>query len=165
MDATAYEVRAPVTTSRIPVGRPLTGVRCRVLDGAGNDCEPHVEGEIHLGGRCLARGYLDDEQASARAFLAADGSDRLYRTGDLGYWLPDGNLVCTGRRDGQLKIRGVRIEPAEIEAALLLIGAPGALVLSASDSARRLVDAGRGDSSRCGGPGMQPQCCPYTGHV
>ena len=123
VDATAYEVTAQIGDEPVPIGRPLPGVGAHVLDALGRPCEPYVEGEIHLEGDCLARGYLDDVSATAAAFvqLSLDGGPprRLYRTGDLGYRMSDGVLVCTGRRDRQLKINGVRIEPAEVETALL----------------------------------------------
>lgn len=147
VDATAFEITHPVGTGPVPVGTPLPGVGVHVLDAAGHACEPHVEGEIFLEGVCLARGYVDDPRATAAAFALHDlgGGDlrRLYRTGDLGYRLPGGDLVCTGRRDGQIKINGVRVEPAEVESVLL--GAPGvreAAVVGFSDPdscARRLV--------------------------
>jgi nonribosomal peptide synthetase protein VioF len=127
VDATAFEITGPVNTGPVSIGSPLPGVGAHIIDAGGQVCEFYIEGEIHLEGMCLARGYLDDPDATAAAFPTIDLGKgrprRMYRTGDLCYRLPDGNLVCTGRRDNQVKVNGVRIEPAEIEAAL--IDAPG----------------------------------------
>src|SRR5436305_3288626 len=78
--------------------------------------------ELYIGGRGVARGYANDASRTAERFLPDSfdetGGARLYRTGDLARWRSDGNLEHLGRVDRQIKIRGVRIEPAEIETAL-----------------------------------------------
>ncbi|MFD0395767.1 amino acid adenylation domain-containing protein [Streptomyces nogalater] len=105
-----------------PVGRPLPGTVVRVLDERLNPVPPGRHGEIYLGGPGVAQGYLGDEERSRQRFVtlpgAAAGTGTVYRTGDLGGWTADGNLEIVGRADRQLKIRGFRVEPAEIEAAL-----------------------------------------------
>ncbi|HSF42104.1 MAG TPA: amino acid adenylation domain-containing protein, partial [Thermoanaerobaculia bacterium] len=106
----------------VPIGRPLPGRSGWVLDRRGAPLPPGVPGELHLGGRALARGYpgrpgLTAERFVPDPFSAVPGS-RLYRTGDLVRRLPAGPLSFLGRIDRQVKVRGFRIEPGEVEAAL-----------------------------------------------
>ncbi|MFF6785143.1 amino acid adenylation domain-containing protein [Streptomyces sp. NPDC012510] len=103
------------------VGRPVTGVRIHVVDEAGNRCPVGTKGEILIGGGGVARGYWRRPELTAERFLPSgpDGAaGPVYRTGDLGRWLADGTLEFVGRVDRQLKVRGHRIEPEEIEARL-----------------------------------------------
>ena len=104
----------------VPIGRPIHGTTVRVLDADGKRCLVGEHGEIHIGGSGLARGYLNDPALDAVAFVADPlGSDaRLYRSGDIGCWNPDGTLSFHGRNDAQAKVNGVRIEPAQVAAAL-----------------------------------------------
>jgi non-ribosomal peptide synthetase component F len=103
-----------------PIGRPKPNCRAYVLDGNLNPVPVGVVGELHLGGVQVARGYLNAPELTARRFVDDPfGDGRLYRTGDLVRRLPDGNLVFVGRIDGQVKIRGLRVELGEIEAGLL----------------------------------------------
>ena len=103
------------------IGRPIDNAEIRVLDPAGNRCPIGVPGELHLGGVSQARGYLNDPERTADKFVAdpANSAARLYKSGDLASWKPDGTLAFHGRLDHQVKLRGFRVEPAEIEAALL----------------------------------------------
>ena len=107
-----------------PIGRPIAATTVRVLDGAGMPCPVGIPGELHAGGLGLARGYCNDLELTASRFVsdpnAEEGSSRLYRTGDLVSWHSDGTLMFHGRIDNQIKLRGFRIEPGEIEAHLLL---------------------------------------------
>ncbi|WP_422741429.1 amino acid adenylation domain-containing protein [Micromonospora sp. WMMD754] len=101
----------------IPLGRPVPGTQVYVLDGQ-RPCAVGETGEICLAGDGLAIGYLGDPALTAAKFtrVRLDGRDvRVYRTGDLGNWAADGLLHLTGRTDRQLKIRGNRVEPAEVE--------------------------------------------------
>lgn len=112
------EARAGV----LPIGGPLPGVTAVVLDAVGQPVAPGVVGEIFLGGTGLARGYHADPARTAARFVpdpdpARPGS-RLYATGDVGRYRPDGAMEFLGRRDHQVKVRGFRVEPAEIEEAL-----------------------------------------------
>ncbi|MFE2107470.1 amino acid adenylation domain-containing protein [Kitasatospora sp. NPDC059463] len=116
---TAADLGAPDTRRRPPLGRPLPGVRLYVLDERGALLPRGSEGELHIAGTGLARGYLGRPDLTAAAFLDdpfADGA--MYRTGDRARWRTDGTLDYLGRADEQIKLRGYRIEPAEIEAAL-----------------------------------------------
>ncbi|MFE1854899.1 amino acid adenylation domain-containing protein [Streptomyces sp. NPDC059489] len=101
----------------IPYGRPLTGQHYRVVDRDGRDCPDWVPGELWIGGKGLARGYLADPVRTAEKFVE-QGGQRWYRTGDLGRFRGDGLLEFLGRLDSQLKISGHRIEAGEIEAAM-----------------------------------------------
>lgn len=115
--------RAMVREARgLPIGRPLANSRVYILDRDWRVAPVGVTGEIHIGGHGLARGYLGQPRLTAERFIpdpfSEDGS-RLYRTGDLGRWSESGRIEYLGRADSQLKIRGYRVEPGEIEAALL----------------------------------------------
>ncbi|WP_409462538.1 amino acid adenylation domain-containing protein [Amycolatopsis sp. GA6-003] len=104
----------------MPIGVPLPGVSASVLDTAGASVPPGVVGELHLGGTGLARGYQNDPVRTAERFVphpSAPGQ-RLYATGDLARYRPGGEIVLFGRADRQLKIRGFRVEPAEVEQAI-----------------------------------------------
>jgi nonribosomal peptide synthetase DhbF len=129
----------------VPLGRPITGMRAYVLDDTLHPVPSGIPGEVFLGGIGLADGYLGRPDLTAARFLPDPFSDvpgaRLYRTGDLARHRPDGTLEFLGRTDHQLKIRGHRIEPAEIEAALTRIdGIAEAVAVARGDAgAARLL--------------------------
>ncbi|SJZ79296.1 amino acid adenylation domain-containing protein [Marinactinospora thermotolerans DSM 45154] len=125
----------------IPWGRPLPGVACRVVDARERDRPDHAVGELWVGGAGLALGYRGDPDTTADRFVVRDGR-RWYRTGDLVRRLPDGTLDFLGRADHQVKVRGVRVELGEVEAALTAHpDIAGAVALVLPDPAPRLVAA------------------------
>ncbi|MFE3498881.1 amino acid adenylation domain-containing protein [Kitasatospora sp. NPDC059160] len=130
--------------AHVPIGRPLPGVRVHVLDGRLRPVRPGERGEIHLGGPGLARGYWGQAGLTAESFppdpYAPLPGERMYRTGDAGRWRADGQLELLGRFDDQVKVRGHRVDPAEIEA--VLAGHP------AVRQARVAADGSAPDGSR-----------------
>lgn len=97
----------------VPYGRPLSNQMFRVIK-SGKDCTDGGTGELWIGGKGVAKGYVGDRELTEAAFVS-EGGQRWYKTGDYGYYLPDGNIVFTGRKDNQVKINGFRIELGEIE--------------------------------------------------
>ncbi|RKT82209.1 amino acid adenylation domain-containing protein [Saccharopolyspora antimicrobica] len=129
--------------AHVPIGRPITGVTAQVVDRTGHLAPRGVLGELLLGGRCPAHGYVNDPQRTDERFLPDPRrpAGRRYRTGDQVMWAADGQLVFLGRNDDQVKIRGFRVELGEIEAAAQEL--PGVrLAVAAVDgdaAARRLL--------------------------
>jgi aspartate racemase len=119
--ATAHEPAAGAA-GEVPIGRPIANARVYLLDAHLRPVPIGLPGELCIGGAGVARGYLDRPELTAEKFIpdpfGAGPGGRLYRTGDLARWRPDGTVEFLGRTDDQLKIRGYRVELAEIEAAL-----------------------------------------------
>lgn len=123
-----------------PIGRALPHVRTRIVDAALVEVAAGAEGELLLGGACLAAGYIHRPELTAERFILLDGT-RWYRSGDRVRDVGGGVLDCLGRLDDQIKIDGFRIEPAEVEAVLADHDAVAAAVVVACDApaGRRLV--------------------------
>lgn len=105
---------------KILIGRPILNTSVYILDENHQVCPVGIPGEIYLGGSALARGYLNLEALTTEKFIPNPfvQNERVYKTGDIGRWLPDRNVEFLGRDDDQIKIRGFRVELAEIEQAV-----------------------------------------------
>ncbi|HEX5723982.1 MAG TPA: amino acid adenylation domain-containing protein, partial [Longimicrobiaceae bacterium] len=136
-----YAVPAEGAVAGHPLGRPLPGVRLAVRGPRGEMSPVGVPGEVWISGGGVARGYLGRPELNAEKFVGA-GTERAYRTGDRAHWRPDGVLEFLGRTDEQVKVRGFRIEPGEVESVLReQPGVREAVVLAREDAPgdRRLV--------------------------
>lgn len=133
-----------IASGDIPIGRPIGNTRCHILDRRGMPVPVGVWGELHAAGDGLALGYAGLPQATADAFRAIEGipEDRLYRTGDRARWRADGAIEFGGRRDGQVKIRGHRIETAAVAGRLAALpGVRDVCVLAVGSGADALLGA------------------------
>ncbi len=119
VSATLYEPE--IVTDHMPIGFPLPNLSVYILDPQGQPVPIGVPGELHIGGKGVARGYLNLPEQTEAKFIPSpiDGLERLYRTGDLVQFEENGAISFIGRQDFQVKIRGFRIEPGEIEVQLL----------------------------------------------
>ena len=119
VDVTSHDCAQRPEPGRIPIGAPIDNVRAYVLR-YGNPLPVGAFGTLHLAGECVARGYLGAPELTARGFPPEYGNPggRMYDTGDIVRWLPDGELDFLGRRDTQVKIRGIRIDVTEVESVL-----------------------------------------------
>jgi amino acid adenylation domain-containing protein len=136
----------PFAAKTVPLGRPLANMRLYVLDGRGEPVPEGVVGEIYIAGAGVSAGYWQNDALTLERFMPDPHGDmpdaRMYRTGDLARRLADGRLEYMGRNDFQVKVRGYRIEPAEIETALCMCeGVREAVVIAREDvpGDRRLV--------------------------
>ena len=120
--ATALSPELVARAGCVPIGRPIAGVSAYVLDGHRRPVPIGIAGELYIGGAGIAQGYWSDPDRSAEKFLPNPFPHamhaRLYRTGDVVRRLPDGAFQFLGRVDNQVKVRGYRVEPEEIESAL-----------------------------------------------
>ena len=142
----ARVLRAQDNSSRPSIGRPIANTKIYLLDKQGHPAPLGAIGEIYIGGRGVARGYLNRAELTAERFLRdpfiTPPNARMYKTGDLGRYLPDGSIEFLGRNDHQVKIRGYRIELGEIETRLMeYAGVREAVVIDREDNSgeKRLV--------------------------
>jgi amino acid adenylation domain-containing protein len=121
IDATWHRCDLASELASVPIGRPIANVSAYVLDQSLEPLPAGVIGELFIGGQAVGIGYVGDGQGRAQRFLSDPHSPggRLYRTGDRAVMRADGRLFYHGRLDDQIKVRGVRIEPGEIESRLL----------------------------------------------
>ena len=145
-DATWHEVKQEQALSYVPIGRPVANTQVYLLDAHLQPVPIGIAGELYVGGDGLAGGYLHRPDLTAARFIpqpfgAAPGA-LLYKTGDVARYLPDGTLVYLGRLDHQVKIRGVRVELAEIEAVLMqhpTVASSAVMVRHEHEARQRLV--------------------------
>ncbi len=107
-----------VKSEPVPIGRPILNHEMYVLDDRLNFLPDGAIGEIAIAGPGVGLGYLNRPELTAEKFVTLPSGEQVFRTGDMGRYLPDGNLLCLGRKDRQLKLHGYRIELGEIESAL-----------------------------------------------
>ncbi len=119
--ATVHELTELDAARPVAIGRPIPGVRIDVLDAIGRPVPAGIPGQAWIAGPTVAQGYWRRPELTEERFVTDAGpgtTERRYRTGDRMAWTPDGRLLFLGREDEQVKIRGLRIEPGEIESAL-----------------------------------------------
>ncbi len=152
-DDTNHEIMEAVPQrERVPLGRPINNVHVYVVDEHLSPVPLGAPGEIVFSGVCVGRGYINDPERTALAFLPDPhrARRRLYKSGDYGRWLPEGTLEFLGRRDAQVKIAGFRIEIGEIENRLLRVPGvrEGAVVVTErADRSKQLVAFYAGERS------------------
>lgn len=138
-------------TDRISIGKPISNTYFYILDKNSRLCPIGIPGEIYISGESLAKGYLNRPELTRERFIPNQfiPGVRMYKTGDFARWLPDGNIEFMGRIDQQLKIRGYRVEPGEIESFLFKYGGIKEAIVTARDDKR----------------GNKQLCCYFTSNA
>ncbi|OQM47052.1 hypothetical protein B6A27_02650 [Anoxybacillus sp. UARK-01] len=135
IEVSSFHCPTNTELSTVPIGKPIQNVHFYIIDTHNNLKPIGVPGELCISGKCLARGYMNNQKLTEEKFIPNPflPNNRMYKTGDLAMWLPDGNVEYLGRIDHQVKIRGHRIELGEIESRLSLFnGIMEVVVLSHS---------------------------------
>lgn len=122
VDVSYFDCSQAVNGHSIPIGKPVWNTQLYVLDNNLHPLPIGIPGELYIGGAQVGRGYLHQAELTSKTFLpdpfSNDDSAKIYKTGDWVRWLEDGNIEYLGRNDFQIKVRGIRIEPGEIESAI-----------------------------------------------
>lgn len=120
VDVSYFDCPAAGTIDTVPIGKPIDNTTLLVMDERARPCPVGVAGELNIGGVGLARGYKGQEDLTAAAFVPDERvpGGRRYQTGDLARWRADGNLEFLGRIDDEVKIRGNRVSPCEVQAVM-----------------------------------------------
>lgn len=115
--AAMHRIRKSDAKYGIPIGKPLANMKIYILDSELLPAAPYVAGEIYIGGKSLAAGYVNNPELTKERFIDNPfiPGERIYRTGDIGRWCEDGTIEYIGRNDSQIKLRGYRVELEEIE--------------------------------------------------
>ncbi|MEL7210116.1 MAG: AMP-binding protein, partial [Actinomycetota bacterium] len=137
VDVTAWPCSPDDADGVVPIGRPVANTHLHVMDERCRPVPVGTVGELYIGGVQVATGYLHQPELTAERFVTDPDRGRLYRTGDLARWSVEGALLYHGRNDDQLKIRGNRVEPGEIEAVLQLHPSVEAAAVALHDDGRR----------------------------
>jgi len=121
VDVSCYDCPKTQIPTSIPIGKPVDNTQLLILDKACNLLPIGASGELHISGVLVGKGYIKREELTKEKFINNKyyKCDTMYKTGDLAKWLPDGNIEYLGRIDHQVKIRGLRVELGDIEAAIL----------------------------------------------
>jgi non-ribosomal peptide synthetase-like protein len=131
------------TTDMVTIGKALPGCEVLIVNEQSEPVGPNEEGEILIGGESIARGYLHRDDLTAQKFLETDRfsgtAERYYRTGDIAKYAPNGEIIYIGRIDAQIKVRGFRVELAEIEGLLLQIDGIQAAAVSLNVESQQLA--------------------------
>ena len=150
MWATVQELTEQDAARPVAIGRPIPGVRVDVLDALGRPVPTGIPGQAWIAGPTVAQGYWRRPEATEERFVTDAGpgtTERRYRTGDRVAWTADGRLLFLGREDEQIKLRGFRIEPGEIEAALVEFpGVEQAAVVARSTGSSAATASNSGDA-------------------
>ena len=145
LEAASSEEMATRSVVSAPIGRPFLNVTVQILDDQQRPVPPETEGELWIGGEAVARGYCNHPKLTDERFVVlGEKSERFYRTGDVVTRSRDGRLHYFGRNDDQIKVRGVRIEPMEVEAAILKhpqVASAAATWFETNNGARSIVAA------------------------
>lgn len=121
IDVTYFDCPAEGEVQRVPIGKPIDNIELVIINQQNEQAAVMETGELCIAGVGVARGYINNPHLTAEKFVSHPWrpETKMYKTGDLARWLPDGNIEFLGRADQQVKIRGIRIEPGEIEAVII----------------------------------------------